>query len=281
MMTLEEARALARMIRRHFFLAAVSRAVLLALVAVAFLGALLQTNTNADTATDPLWFAAMLAAMLWVALTVFSVRQVRAANQASVYISSGRLDLAEEQLKDAIHLFTLYRTGKLLACHNLAVVAHGQKNYQAAAELCGCVIALRGSVSRSIGRLCRILLADCRLFLGDSESALDVIQPLSLSGSALSLSEQLMLLPIELRCQIAAGDFQQAVASLAGKVRLAELLDARKAALAHALLARACRQGAQSEVAAFLQRRAELYYDLTELEAEYRVLGDTAAEAAC
>lgn len=275
-MTLSEAKALVRLLRRHSFLASVSRVLVLLVVVIGFLGALVQGE--ADGSAQALWYAAVFAALLWILLTVFSVRQVRAANQASVYISSGRLDLAEEQLKSAMHQFSLYRAGKLLACHNLAVVAHGQKNYQAAAELCDGVISLCGGISRSAGRLCRILLADCRLFLGDSVSALQAIEPLSLHDPALSLSERLMLLPIELRCQIVEGQFEQAGESLSWKVRLAELLDAPKASLVHALLARACHQAGQMEAAAFLQRRAELYHDLRELAEDYEILQDSAPE---
>jgi hypothetical protein len=177
-MTLDEAKALVRLLRRHLFLASVSRVGLLALVMVGFFGAMVQEET--DGGTDALWYAVMFAVVLWILLTMFSVRQIRMANQASVYMSSGRLDLAEEQLKSAIRQFTLHRMGKLQACHNLAVVAHGQKNYEAAAELCDGVISLCGGLSRKVCRLCRILLADCRLFLGDSGSASRAIEPLSL-----------------------------------------------------------------------------------------------------
>jgi hypothetical protein len=79
-----------------------------------------------------------------------------------------------------------------------------------------------------------------------------------------------MLLPIELRCRTAEGDYERAAESLGWKVRLAELLEAPKAALVHALLARACRHTDRSEVATFLQRRAELYGDLGELAGEYQ-----------
>ena len=164
-MTLDEAKELARTLRRQLMLASVSRIVLILLLTGSFLAALLQSEK--DAGRDALWFAAMLAAITWATLTMFSVRQVRAANQAYLYISTGRLDLAEEQLKSAVHLFSFYRAGKLLACHNLAVVVHGRKNYLAAAELCDCVVRLGGKISRGAGRLCRILLADCRLLMGD------------------------------------------------------------------------------------------------------------------
>jgi len=273
-MTLNEAKALVKRLRRHFYMASILRMPILTLVAIGLLGSMLLNEAQGHA--NALWYAAMFAALLWILLTVFSVRQVRAANQASAYIASGRLDLAEEQLKSALHQFSLYRAGKLLACHNLAVVVHGRKNYQAAAELCDAVITLHGGVSRSVGRLCRILLADCRLLLGDSASALRAIEPLSLRDPALSLSEQMMLLPIELRCQIAMGQYESAWESLAWKVRLAELLDAPKASLVHALLARACQAAGKTEEASFLQRRADLYHDQKELAEDYNIPQDSA-----
>ncbi len=277
-MTLAEAEGIVRRLRRHFFLALAARVLIIALVVVVFFGALVQDEVIAEADTLP--YAIVFATFLWILLTAVSVRQIRTANQASVYISSGRLDLAERQLKSAIHQFSLYGMGKLLACHNLAVVAHGQKDYQVAAVLCDGVVALRGSISRSLGRLCRILLADCRLLLGDTGSARTAIGPLSLGNPTLSLSEELMLLPIVLRCQIAEGDFERAAReSLPRKVWLAELLDAPKAALVHALLARACDRLGDAEAAGFLQRRAELYHDLEELAQEYEILQDSPSGA--
>ncbi|MFQ5430478.1 MAG: hypothetical protein ACE5E1_09235 [Phycisphaerae bacterium] len=276
-MTVEEAQRLVRSLRRQFLLASVARGGLLALIGVGMLGSFWQVQPGG--ALDLLWPAAMLAAVAWGALTVFSVRQVQAANQASAYIASGRLDLAEEQLKTAMRQFSLYENGKLLACHNLAVVAHGRKSFQAAAELCDGVIAIRKGRRLGIGHTCRILLADARLSLGDTVSALRAIEPLSLRDADLSLAEQLLLLPIDLRCRIATEQFEEAAAALPWKVRRAELLDAPRAALAHELLAMACRRTGRAEAAGFLHRRAVLYHDLDELAADYPVLRDSAPSA--
>lgn len=276
-MTGNEAASLVRTLRRHLMLATVARVLLLSIVLLGFVGSV--AAPAGDRGVDALWLAAVLAAGGWVMLAVFSARQVRATNQASVYISTGRLDLAEEQLKSAMQLVSLYRTGKLLVCHNLAVVAHGQKNYSVAAVLCDGLLAAGVGVSRGLGRMCRILLADCRLFLGDTRAAVKAIAPLRLDDPKLSLSEKLMLLPIELRCQISQGEYRGAVDSLDGKVGLAELLDSPKAALVHAMLARACRSLGKSDQAAFLMNRARLYHDLDELELEYPILRDSANES--
>lgn len=289
-MTLAEAQTVVRTLRRHFFLASVARVALLTLVLAGLLGAAVRSQID-DTA-QALWSASMFGALVWVTLTMLSARQIRAANQASAYISSGQLELAEEHLKNAVALFSLFRGGKLLACHNLAVIAHNRKDYRTAAELCDCILAVSSGISRSLGRLCRILLADCRLFLGDLEAALRAIAPLaireppgSLPGptvgdaaeprrarESLSLSEQLLLLPVQLRCQIEAGDFIRATESLSWKVRLAELLDSPRAALVHVLLSIACGGLGDAATSRFLRVRGALYHDLGELATEYPIV---------
>jgi len=272
-MTAVEAAALVKTLRRQLRLATLIRVLLMGIVLLGVAAAFAQPATA--KAGDPLWAAAFLAGAGWIVLAVCSARQVRATNQASVYLATGRLDLAEEQLKNALRLVSLYRAGKLLVCHNLAVVAHGQRDFAAAAQLCDGVLAAGVSASRRLGRLCRILLADCRLYLGDTAAAVRAIAPLNSDDPRLGLSERLMLLPIELRCQVSEGRFAQAATAVDQKVALAELLDSSKAALVHAMLSRACRAAGQTKAAAFLKARAELYHDLGELAEEYPILRDS------
>ncbi|MFQ5423319.1 MAG: hypothetical protein ACE5F9_05000 [Phycisphaerae bacterium] len=272
-MTATEAASLVKTLRRQLWLATLIRVLLMGIVLLGVAAAFAQPA--AAKTSDPLWAAAFLAGAGWIVLAICSARQVRATNQASVYLSTGRLDLAEEQLKTALRLVSLYRAGKLLVCHNLAVVAHGQRNFAAAAELCDGVLASGVSASHRLGRLCRILLADCRLYLGDTAAAVRAIAPLNSDDPGLGLSERLMLLPIELRCQVSEGRFVQAAAALDQKVMLAGLLDSPKAALVHAMLARACGAAGQVQVAAFLMARAELYHDLGELAERYPILRDS------
>lgn len=276
-MTAREAHELVASLRRQFLLNGLARAAILILLGAGVLTASLRAVSEPQRQAS--WGVATCAGAAWIALMIFSVRQARSANQASAFIASGRLDLAEEQLRNALRQFTFFRDGKLLACHNLAVVAHGRKCYAAAAELCEGVLALHSGISRRIVRTCRILLADCRLFLGDAVAALRAIEPLSLQDPNLSLAEQLLLLPIEVRCRMARGEYENASAVLPWKVRRAELLDSPKAALVHALLAEACRRTGQPREADFLQRRAELYHDLDELAEQYGDLRDSAETA--
>ncbi|HWL94062.1 MAG TPA: hypothetical protein VNT79_11065 [Phycisphaerae bacterium] len=263
MLTGSDARQLIQALKRQLILSGAVRILLLAVIAVGVLATAWLARDDARLGL--IWAAAALAGLTWIGLAVLSLRQMRAANQATVYMANGRLDLAENQLISAANQFSLYRQGKLLACHNLAVVAHGLRNFEAAANLCDGVVAMKGRPTQLIGRTSRILLADCRLSLGDAAAANRALAPLTQEISRLSLDDQLLILPIELRSKIAMNDFAGATSDLKEKVARAELLDSPRAAMAHALMAVACLRTGDAEKAGFLLRRARLYHDLTEL----------------
>jgi|ERR1043166_9081937 tetratricopeptide (TPR) repeat protein len=274
-MTRIQAKSIIRGLRRNVLIATLISLFLMGILSFSLVGVAILSSSSFRT--QSLWSAATFAGLAWVMLTVLSARQVRSANQAAAYLSAGRFDLAEQELTAALQTFSLYRTGKLLVCHNLAVVVHGQKNYIAAAELCDGIISLQRRSNPGVGRVCRILLADCRLFLGDTLAAFKALQPLIRRRSELSLGEQLLLLPIELRCTVADGRYEDAVRDLPGTIRRAELLDSPRAALVHALLAKACKALGREAQGRRLEERAELYHDLSELQKEYAVLGDSPA----
>lgn len=241
---------------------------------------LAAVSPDADKRSDLLWGGTALMTVAWLLHMVVTFKQVRASNQAAVFISTGRLDLAERQLHEAMRAFSLFTRGRLLVCHNLAVVAHGRKEYAAAAELCRGVLSLGRGLSRGVVRLCRILWADSCLSLGDPEAAERALAGMKVGDGRLTLSESLMLLPVELQCRLALGDHEGAVASLAKKKQLAELLDAPKAALVHALIAQACLAAGRGAEASFFDRRSRLFHDRAELEADYPMLHDSPNGAA-
>lgn len=272
MLSSTDARDLIQSMKRQLY---VSDALRLLLLSTIGCGIVMMTwSSSNDARLGTIWAASAIAGLTWLLLSMLSIRQMRSANQATVYMASGRLDLAENQLITAAQQFSLYRQGKLLACHNLAVVAHGRRNYEAAANLCDGVLAMKGRPSHAIGRTSRILLADCRLSMGEPEAATRALAPLSLRESGLGLADQLLLLPIEMRSQVAVGNFSGAIADKDWKIKRAELLDSARAALVHALLAVACRESGDDDYARFLTRRAVLYYDLTELVDENPTLRD-------
>jgi len=250
-------------LRRDLRIATLTRLALIGLFAFGLVAAAAATDERLRLTW--LWTVTMVAAIIWALLTIASTKQIRAANQASAHLASGRLDLAESQLRTALRIFSIYSPAKLLACHNLAVLAHGRGEFIAAAELCTGVLRQARRLGGSARRTTRMLLADCKLSLNDVVAANAALQGLDVMDERMPLSERLMLLPIRVRCDVTAGSHEVAVQQLREKVRLAELLESPRAALVHALLARACRCLGRPAEAEFLHARACLLHDLADL----------------
>lgn len=265
-MNVSQARGFIRTIRRHLWMSAVMRFCLLLLIAVS-IGAL-PFYANENRPSDLLWAVGAMAGIAWIGLTFLSVKQLRSANQGIAYLADGRLDLAEDQLSAAALQFSLFRVGKLRACHNLAVVAHGRGKFEVAATLLDGVLPALRHPDRALDKTSRLVLADSLLSLGDSVAAAKALSPLSLQSSDLTLTEQILILPIEIRCRVATGDYESAVSDLGWKVKRAELLDSPRAAQVHALLAEACRRTGREPIAKFLTSRANLYADMQEVMAD-------------
>ncbi|MBX3395419.1 MAG: hypothetical protein KF841_08620 [Phycisphaerae bacterium] len=271
-MTGEMSQDFMRSIRRQVRFSTLMRLALLLIIASGIVATPFYSSGNRPL--DLLWAASAFAGLTWIGLTALSIKQIRAANQGIVYMANGRLDLAEEQLISAASQFSLYRIGKLRACHNLAVVAHSRGSFDEAAALLDGVIAMLRGPDRSLGKTSRLVLADCRLSLGSPDIAAEVLKPVISQFDEMPLAEQLLLLPIETRCQVATGDYDAALNNLAERVRRAELLDSPRAAQVHALLAEACRRKGRQAEAAFFMRRAQLYADLSDLAEERPGLRD-------
>lgn len=271
-MTNLEVREFISTIRRQLFLSALMRFSLLILVTSGIVAMPFYASENRPS--DILWAVSLLAGLTWISLTFLSVKQLRAANQGVVYLADGRLDLAADQFSTAALQFSLFRVGKLRACHNLAVVAHGRGKFEEAAQLLDAVLQILRRPDQTLTKTTRLLLADCRLSLGDATTANEVLAPILTTGQRQSLTEQLLLLPIQIRCQVAIGDFKSAVDNLPWKLKRAELLDSPRAAQVHALLSEACRQTARLAEANFLMTRAHLYADLSEIMDERPGLRD-------
>jgi len=261
-MNFEQAKTITGKLSLHVWLTRLLRSLLLVGMLAAATGAVFAPSFGLEADADHLWTMAIFFAGSWMVLSILGYRQIKTANQAAIYISTGRLDLAETQLRDAVLAFNMHPRGKLMACHNLAVVAHNQKNFMAAAELCRAIIQLSGRSLTEMVNLCRILLADCLLEIQQVEAADAAIRPLRVETRSLPLDQKLLLLPIQLRCDTARGEFQSVIDDLPSKMRHAEMLDAPKAGLCHALLSKACEKLNRGSEAAFLRERAELYHDI-------------------
>ncbi len=277
-MTRGEAGTLMANLQRDLRIAALARMGLGALLIIGFLVAVAWPDSDAR---EMLLFGTTLTAVFgWVVLSAASLRQVRATTQAALFLASGRLELAERQLVQAMTSFSIYNMPKLLACHNLAVVAHGRGEYAAAAELCSGVLQQTFRLRRSARRMTQMLLADCQLFMADVAAAGQALEGLDVFDDDMRLAERQMLLPIETRYLIAAERHADAAQRLPEKLRLAELLDSSRAALVHGLLGKACQEMGREREAAFLTARATLYADLPNVLARFGVKAKSTDAAA-
>lgn len=221
-----------------------------------------------DQATQA-WTLSGLGAMaaLWIGLSWRTIKQVRVTRAGSTLLAQGRLDEARQTLLGVLEGPSPLRSGKILACHYLAVSAHLANAYREAAGICRALLSYRLGSMKSIATATRLVLADSLLMLNDPEGAGPVVQ--AIQRSSLSLTERMTLLPIELRYQLAADRSDQAVDDLAEKVKVAELLDSTTAALTHVLLAEACRRMDMLDQHRYFLRRAKLLADLGPIVEKY------------
>ncbi len=212
---------------------------------------------------------------VWALAALHGLRIARCVRLGTVLMGLGQLDNAEVWLRRAVGQFTFSTQGKYFAGQQLASLAFARGSYDAAIDLCRVLLRRHpGGTGRQALNV-RLLLADALLLRDRPAEAREALGPVY--RRRLSLVERMKLLPIRLRCELAVGDAESAARELPEQVRLAELLDSAGAALAHALLAEACRRLGRDIEAAFLRRRAALYHDLEPLVERYPVLTPIAA----
>src|SRR5438067_1719049 len=100
---------------------------------------------------------------VWLALSAQSVRGSRLAAGSPSLIASGRLDAAEQQIEQALHSFSLFRTSKLMSLHHLAMLRHAQRRWEDCAQLCRALLRQRLGSLASLARQSRLMLADALL----------------------------------------------------------------------------------------------------------------------
>ncbi|MFQ5490222.1 MAG: hypothetical protein ACE5GE_05825 [Phycisphaerae bacterium] len=219
-----------------------------------------------------IWTVLGLGAMagLWIAMSWRTIKQVRSARSSSTLLAQGQLEEARRKLLQVLEGPSPLRSGKILACHYLAVSAHLDSAYREAAIICRSLLRYRLGSMNSIATATRMVLADSLLMLNDTAGAGPVVQ--AIQQSPLSLSDRMTMLPIELRYQLAAGRSEQAVEDLTGKVKIAELLEAPGSALTHVLLAEACRRMDMPQQQEYFLRRARLLADVEPIVRKYHDL---------
>jgi tetratricopeptide (TPR) repeat protein len=211
-----------------------------------------------------LWLTAVL--LGWLLLVVVSIRTAKKAHLASALLSVGRLDEAEQVLTRVLKSFSIFRSTLLAAGQQLGTLLHARKEHLQAVKVFRTILlSIRSRLGRqrSLEATVRMQWADCELSVGNLQGVYEAIQPIY--RLPLTLSERLMLLPIELRYDLAAGHTKHAVSNLREKMHYAELLDSSQAGWVHAMLAEACRREGMRAQTEFLRRRAVLYHDLKDL----------------
>lgn len=215
--------------------------------------------------------------VLWAALLVRSVRLVREIQAGNLLIACGRLDDAEARLGRALGRFLFSERAQLMLFQQLAGLLFQRNRLHEVVAICGELLRHRLERIQGLAFHTRLMLADSLLLLGKVEEAYTAFRPVY--DAPLTLAERMKLLPVQLRYELEAGHAAAAAGGLAEKVRVAELLESPRAALAHALLAEACRRQSMTAQQAFLAERARLYHDLAPLAEKYPVIRPIAAVA--
>lgn len=198
-------------------------------------------------------------AAAWLPSLMRSRQQRQLIGFSGHLLAQGRLQDAEVSLTHALQQFSLATGPQVVGCHYMAVLAHARQQFAEGVGWCRAVLRYAQRSARAIRRTSQILMADCLVCLGRLEEAYQVLEPLY--EQPLSLSDQLMVLPVQLRYELAAGHYDSALADLPGRVRLAELLETKPAATVHALLAVACKATGRPKEADFLWQRVQAFGD--------------------
>ena len=254
--------------RRDVTLAALLRAALLTGAAVAMGLNLIQAVKFDGT------LMLLGVGVLWVLLSYRSVRGTRLAAESPSLIAAGDLEAAEEQVERALQSFSLFGSSKLLSLHHLALLRHAQRRWGDSAMLCRTLLGQRLGSMRSIAKPSRLLLTDALLELGDLKGAYVTIA--DLYREQLSLSESMNLLLVQLDYESRIGAWQAMLPQGAAyrRLQLAEMMPAKNAARAQALMALAATRLGRMEWAGWLRRRAELLADPKDLIAERPILSE-------
>ncbi|UCD28804.1 MAG: hypothetical protein JSV03_17295 [Planctomycetota bacterium] len=272
-MSSDDLNIMLRSFRRRLAVIRVLRIALIVLFLLAFIWAD-QLDEPDDKHMMFLVFAA--AVLTWILLVIGSTQTGREVQTASVLLNIGKLDDAEVWLHKAMGRFSLSARGKVIACQQLAALFMRREQYAEVVLICRTLLRRRLCRLHSVWINTRLLLADSLLYMDRVYEAYQAVRPMY--DVPLTLADRMKLLPIQLRYELAADQAASAVVALKEKIEIAELLDAPRAALVHALLAEACRRRNMRPQYNFLIERARLYYDLDKLAERYPILTPVVAD---
>ncbi len=218
----------------------------------------------------PMTFAVVVIGAVWLTLSYRSAKGSSLAADSPLLIASGQFDEAELRIKEVIRTFSLFRTVKLMSLHHLAVLRHAQRQWAESALLSRALLRQRLGSLQGISRSSRLMLADSLLELGDLRGAHEAL--CALYTDRLTLNEAMNLLVVQLDYEARVGAWPSMMHNITGKVQLTELMPARSAARAQAMLALAAKKTGRQDWSNWLRRRAELLTDMEALVAERPML---------
>lgn len=207
---------------------------------------------------------------LWLWLGVNSARGSRVAAESPLLIASGQFEEAEKNIEHTVRSFSLFRAVKLQSLHHLAILRHAQRRWQESAALARALLGQRLGPLQPLSRSTRLLLADSLLEMNDLRGTHEALA--GLYREALSLTELLNLLAIQLDYSARVGAWQWMMQGAMSKVQLLELLPAASSARAQSFLALAAKKIGRLDFSDWLRARAQLLADVERLARERPML---------
>lgn len=269
-----ELEALLRTFRRQVALATGVRIALIVLLGAGLLWSMQLPQESGRRAILAVLGIGLMLVLLAAVGTLRLTRDVQAGN---MLMSRGRPEEAAVWLRRALRRFSFSTQGKFIAAQQMGMVLLRQDAYSQVVRLCREMLKHRLTRWRSVWFAVRLMLADSLLMLHREAEAYDALQPVF--SAPMSLLERMRILPVQLRYELASDNTAAAVSDLEEKTRIAELLDAPRAALVHALLAEACDRESMPEARDYFLQRAWLYHDLNKLARRYDLLAPVAAKS--
>lgn len=224
----------------------------------------------ADIGRWMMFLALSLPLCLFVVLTVTAAYLAQRLQTAKLLAATGQREEAQVWLGRVMTGWAMSVTIQMMAGQEFAQMLARQKRYTDVIAVCQHLLRYRGRRLSAAWVAVRTILADSLLRLDRVAEAYRALQPVY--DKEMSLSERMRLLPVQLRYELATDQSALAAADLPEKLRVAELLDTKQAALVHALLAEACRRERLEHKRAFLAKRAHLYADLAPIADEHPVI---------
>lgn len=214
---------------------------------------------------------------IWILLSYRSMQGSRKAADSPSLIAAGDFDTAESHINAALNSFSLFRTGKILSLHHLAVLRHAQSRWRESALLSQAVLSQKLGNMQGMARASLLMMADSQIQMGDLRGAFGAMN--RLFRYRLSLGEALTLQLLQLDYSWRIGAWESMLQGVGGKIQMCELMPPINAARAQALLALAAYRLNRTDLARWLRRRAELLADPPEIAAGRPVLEEMFRQA--